>query len=109
MPIIENKDIYFGGSVKSFNEDVLSKNNEDKNLEKSKISRERFYVIPYRKEWAIRVRGQITIEKKYSTKEEAVKQAREETKKTQGLLIIKKKNGKVERKISYHFLKFQVK
>ncbi|RNL90718.1 DUF2188 domain-containing protein [Sinomicrobium pectinilyticum] len=60
------------------------------------------YVIPYEKEWAIKVEGREKVEKVFHTKQEAVKQARRETKEVNGTLTIQRKTGKIEKRISYN-------
>lgn len=59
-------------------------------------------VIPYEDKWAIKIEGHTKVEKTFDTKEEAVKQARKETKKVNGSLTIQRKTGKVEKRISYN-------
>jgi uncharacterized protein YdaT len=59
-------------------------------------------VIPFENEWAIKVEGREKIEKLFHTKQEAIKQARKETKKVNGTLTIHRKTGKVEKRISYN-------
>jgi len=59
-------------------------------------------VIPYENEWAIKIEGRTKVEKVFHTKQEAIKQAREEAKKVNGALTIQRKTGKVERRISYN-------
>lgn len=59
-------------------------------------------VIPYESEWAIKIEGRNKIEKKFHTKQEAVKQARIEVKMINGSLTIQRKTGKIEKKISYN-------
>lgn len=59
-------------------------------------------VIPHKDEWAIKVEGRDRVEKVFHTKREAVAQAREEVKKVNGSLTIQKKDGKVEKRVSYN-------
>ena len=59
-------------------------------------------VIPYDKEWAIKVEGRQKVEQIFHTKKEAVSQAREEAKKVNGSLTIQLKTGKIEKRISYN-------
>ena len=77
------------------------------NPERSKITDVKIHgedrvVIPYQDKWAIKVEGHSKVEKTFDTKEEAVKQARKEAKKINGVLTIQRKNGKVQRRISYN-------
>jgi len=59
-------------------------------------------VIPHEDEWAIKIEGRAKAEQIFHTKQEAVKQARKEAKEINGSLTIQRKNGKVERRISYN-------
>jgi len=59
-------------------------------------------VIPYQDEWAIKVEGRDRVEKIFHTKQEAVTQARKEVKEVNGSLTIQKRDGKVEKRISYN-------
>jgi uncharacterized protein YdaT len=59
-------------------------------------------VIPYENEWAIKVEGREKVEKVFHTKQEAIKQARQEAKEINGSLTIQRKTGKVEKRISYN-------
>ena len=59
-------------------------------------------VIPYDKEWAIKVEGREKVEKVFHTKQEAISQARREAKEVNGSLTIQLRTGKVEKRISYN-------
>lgn len=59
-------------------------------------------VIPYKDEWAIKVEGRERVEKVFHTKREAVAQAREEVKKVNGSLTIQRKDGRLEKRVSYN-------
>lgn len=77
------------------------------NPKKSKITdlkkhgQDRF-VIPYNKQWAIKVEGGEEIEKVFHTKAEAIRQARAEAKEINGSLTIQLRSGRIEKKISYN-------
>lgn len=60
------------------------------------------YVIPQEDGWAIKVEGTKEPEDTFSTKSEAVKQARKEAKEANASLTIQKKNGRVQQRISYN-------
>jgi hypothetical protein len=60
------------------------------------------FVIPYEKQWAIKVEGIDLIEKVFPTKKVAVEQARKDARAVQGALTIQNKAGKIERRISYN-------
>jgi uncharacterized protein YdaT len=64
-----------------------------------KIGQERF-VIPYANMWGIKVGTEKGIEKLFSTKKEAVQEARKEAKSANASLTIQSKSGKVEKRIS---------
>lgn len=59
------------------------------------------YVVPHEDEWAIKVEGEKK-EKVFHTKKDAVKRARKEAKDVNGSLTIQRKDGRVERRISYN-------
>lgn len=77
------------------------------NPKKSKITdlkihgQDRF-VIPYNKQWAIKVEGREEIEKVFHTKSEAIRQARAEAKEIKGSLTIQLRSGRIEKRISYN-------
>jgi uncharacterized protein YdaT len=77
------------------------------NPKKSKITdlkihgQDRF-VIPYNKQWAIKVEGREEIEKVFHTKSEAIRQARAEAKEINGSLTIQLRSGRIEKRISYN-------
>jgi uncharacterized protein YdaT len=60
------------------------------------------YVIPYEKEWAIKIEGREKVEKVFHTKKEAISQARLEAKQINGSLTIQLKTGRIEKRISYN-------
>jgi uncharacterized protein YdaT len=77
------------------------------NPEKSKITDVKVHgkdrvVIPYENEWAIKMEGKEKVEKVFHTKQEAIKQARKVVKEINGSLTIQKKDGKVEKRVSYN-------
>ncbi len=77
------------------------------NPEKSKITDIKVhgqdrYVIPYDKQWAIKVEGKEKVEKVFPTKKEAISQARQEAKEVNGSLTIQLKTGKIEKRVSYN-------
>jgi len=77
------------------------------NPEKSKITDVKKHgqdriVIPYNKEWAIKVEGRKKVEKTFHTKKEAINQARQEAKEVNGSLTIQLRTGRVEKRISYN-------
>jgi uncharacterized protein YdaT len=77
------------------------------NPEKSKITDVKKHgqdrvVIPYQKEWAIKIEGREKVEKVFHTKQEAVSQARREAKEVNGALTIQLKTGRMEKRISYN-------
>lgn len=59
-------------------------------------------ILPHESQWAIKVEGRKTVEDIFPTKQEAVKQAREEAKKVNGSLTIQRKDGKIQKRISYN-------
>ena len=59
-------------------------------------------VIPYEKEWAIKVEGREKVEKVFHTKKEAISQARQEAKEVNGSLTIQLKTGRIEKRVSYN-------
>jgi len=59
-------------------------------------------VIPYQKEWAIKLEGRKKVEKIFHTKQEAVSQARQQAKEINGSLTIQLKTGKIDKRISYN-------
>lgn len=59
-------------------------------------------VLPHESQWAIKIEGHKTVEKTFKTKAEAVKQARQEAKKVNGSLTIQRKDGKIQKRISYN-------
>ena len=77
------------------------------NLKQSKITDVKKHgqdriVIPFEKEWAIKVEGREKVEKVFHTKKEAISQARQEAKEVNGILTIQLKTGKVKNRISYN-------
>lgn len=60
------------------------------------------YVVPHNGQWAIREEDREKIERTYHTKKEAVEQARREARRSNASLTIQRKNGKVEKRISYN-------
>jgi len=61
------------------------------------------YVIPYHEhEWAIRTEKSKRVEKVFSSKSEAVKQARKEARKANASLTIQKRDGRVQQRVSYN-------
>jgi uncharacterized protein YdaT len=60
------------------------------------------YVIPYGKEWAIKIEGKEKVEKVFHTKKEAINQARQEAKEINGSLTIQLKTGRIGKRISYN-------
>jgi uncharacterized protein YdaT len=77
------------------------------NPEKSKITDVKKHggdrvVIPYEKEWAIKIEGKEKVEKVFHTKREAISQARQEAKEINGSLTIQLKTGKIDKRISYN-------
>lgn len=77
------------------------------NPEKSKITDVKKHgqdriVIPYNKQWAIKIEGREKIEKMFHTKTEAIRQAREEAKEVNGSLTIQLRSGRIEKRISYN-------
>lgn len=60
------------------------------------------YVIPYHNAWAIKKEGSSRVEKSFDNKEDAVKQARREARKSNASLTIQAKTGKVQQRISYN-------
>lgn len=85
------------------------------NPEKSRISDvkkhgEDRYVIPYKEgKWAIKVEGKEKPEKIFTKKQDAISQARDEAKKSNGSLTIQRKTGQVEKRVSYNPRKRAVK
>jgi uncharacterized protein YdaT len=80
---------------------------EIENPERSKITDVKKHgqdriVIPYEDEWAIKVEGRHGIEKTFHTKEEAIRQARNEAREVNGTITIQGKTGKIEKRISYN-------
>jgi uncharacterized protein YdaT len=77
------------------------------NPEKSRITDVKVHgqdriVIPYEKEWAIKVEGTEKVENVFHTKKEAISQARQEAKEVNGALTIQLKIGRIEKRISYN-------
>jgi uncharacterized protein YdaT len=60
------------------------------------------YVIPYRDIWAIKKEGSARVERSFDNKQDAVKQARQEARKSNASLTIQTKAGKVQQRISYN-------
>jgi uncharacterized protein YdaT len=60
------------------------------------------YVIPYEKEWAIKIEGREKVEKVFHTKKQAISQARQEAKEVNGSLTIQLKTGRIEKRVSYN-------
>jgi uncharacterized protein YdaT len=77
------------------------------NPEKSRITDVKTHgqdrvVIPYKKEWAIKLEGKEKVESVFHTKKQAVSQARQEAKEINGSLTIQLKTGKIDKRISYN-------
>ncbi|MFM7021744.1 MAG: DUF2188 domain-containing protein [Flavobacteriales bacterium] len=72
----------------------------NKKIEDIKFGKSRF-VVPYAKEWGIKIEGEKGITNIFPNKKEAVKYARKEAKTAHATLIIQNKNGEVEKIISY--------
>jgi uncharacterized protein YdaT len=60
------------------------------------------FVVPYEKEWVIKVEGKEKVEKVFHTKKEAIRQARQEAKEVNGSLTIQLKTGRIEKRVSYN-------
>jgi len=81
--------------------------NKVDNPEKSKITDIKKHgqdriVIPYNKQWAIKIEGKQKVEKTFHTKKEAIAQARQKAKEVNGSLTIQLQTGRVEKRISYN-------
>lgn len=60
------------------------------------------YVIPYEKGWALREEGSTRPEQTFRTKKEAVAQGRREARAANAGLTIQRRDGRIEKRISYN-------
>jgi uncharacterized protein YdaT len=76
---------------------------EDSRSVDVKVHGEDRYVIPYHEhEWAIKNEGSKKVEKVFSNKKDALKQARKEARKANASLTVQKRDGRVQQRISYN-------
>lgn len=81
----------------------IESTNPESKITDLKIHGEDRYVIPYDdRKWAIRNEGDKVIEAIFETKAEAVKEARMRAKAVNGAMTIQKRDGKIEKRVSYN-------
>jgi uncharacterized protein YdaT len=59
------------------------------------------YVIPFKGEWAVKGEGRKKVEKVFHSKAGAVKKATSEAKKANASVTVQRKNGRVQKRVSY--------
>ena len=75
-----------------------SRNSKSKDIKEHGEDR---YVIPTEDGWAVKEEGSKRVEKKFTTKKEAVALATKEAKRAHASVTIQKKTGKIDRRKSY--------
>lgn len=77
-------------------------NHEKSRITDVKVHGQDHIVIPYEREWKIKVEGKEIVKKVFHTQKEAISQVRQEAKEVNGSLTIQLKTGRIERRLSYN-------